>query len=39
MRNRVLAEDVASDMDSPPFAKSMMDGYALRAADVASELR
>jgi molybdopterin molybdotransferase len=30
---RVLAEDVASDIDSPPFDKSMMDGYALRASD------
>jgi molybdopterin molybdotransferase len=31
----VLAEDVASDLDSPPFDKALMDGYALRAADVA----
>ncbi len=30
---RVLAEDVRADIDSPPFAKSMMDGYAVRAAD------
>lgn len=30
---RVLAEDIASDLDSPPFAKSTMDGYALRSAD------
>lgn len=30
---RVLAEDVASDVDSPPFDKSLMDGYAVRAAD------
>lgn len=30
----VLAEDVASDLDMPPFDKAMMDGYALRAADV-----
>ncbi len=31
----VLAADVRSDMDMPPFRKSMMDGYALRAADTA----
>lgn len=33
---RVLAEDVRSDRDSPPFDKAMMDGYAVRAADLAS---
>ncbi|HEY7410989.1 MAG TPA: gephyrin-like molybdotransferase Glp [Vicinamibacteria bacterium] len=32
---RVLAEDVASDTDLPPFDRSAMDGYAVRAADVA----
>src|SRR4051794_15007987 len=31
---RVLSEDVASDIDSPPYAKSIMDGYAVRSADV-----
>jgi molybdopterin molybdotransferase len=30
---RVLAEDVASDLDVPPFDRSAMDGYALRAED------
>lgn len=30
---RVLAEDVYSDMDIPPFDNSAMDGYAVRAAD------
>ncbi len=30
---RVLAEDVVSDLDQPPFARSSMDGYALRAED------
>jgi molybdopterin molybdotransferase len=30
----VLAERVASDTDLPPFDKSAMDGYAVRAADV-----
>jgi len=29
----VLAEDVRSDRDVPPFTNSAMDGYALRAAD------
>lgn len=33
-----LAEDVASDCDMPPFDKSMMDGYAVRAADLPGEL-
>lgn len=28
-----LAEDVASDLDSPPFDKSLMDGYAVRSED------
>jgi molybdopterin molybdotransferase len=31
---RVLAEDVASDVDSPPHDKSVVDGYAVRVADV-----
>src|SRR5258706_4562982 len=30
----VLAESVASDLDSPPFDKAMMDGYAVRRADL-----
>ncbi|MGD0711807.1 MAG: gephyrin-like molybdotransferase Glp [Bacteroidales bacterium] len=32
--NRVLAEDVASDRDMPPFNRSAMDGYACRRADL-----
>src|SRR6266536_5268899 len=32
---RVLAEDVSTDSDLPPFDRSAMDGYAVRAADVA----
>jgi molybdopterin molybdotransferase len=36
--NRVLAEDVASDIDMPPFDKSMVDGYACRQADLAGDL-
>ena len=31
-----LAEDVSAPEDSPPFDKSLMDGFAVRAADVAS---
>jgi molybdopterin molybdotransferase len=37
--DRVLAEDVYSDMDIPPFANSAMDGYAVRAADTAGASR
>src|SRR3954470_22488673 len=33
---RVLAEDVAARRTQPPFAVSAMDGYAVRADDVAS---
>src|SRR5436853_224154 len=33
---RVLAEDVASDLDMPPFDKAMMDGYAVRSTDLAA---
>src|SRR5947199_8798710 len=32
---RVLAEDVVARRTQPPFAVSAMDGYAVRAADVA----
>ena len=32
----VLADDVKSDLDMPPFDKSAMDGFAVIAADVAS---
>lgn len=31
----VLVEDAISDLDSPPFDKALMDGYAVRSADVA----
>src|SRR5581483_11514338 len=31
----VVAEDVACDLDSPPHDKAMMDGYAVRSADLA----
>jgi molybdopterin molybdotransferase len=30
----VLAEDVAADMDLPPFDKSLVDGYAVRSEDL-----
>ena len=30
----VLAEDVASDVESPPYDKAMVDGYAVVAADM-----
>ncbi|WP_297516689.1 gephyrin-like molybdotransferase Glp [Thermococcus sp.] len=33
---RVLAEDVVSPIDSPPFDRSAVDGYALRAEDTFS---
>ena len=36
--NRVLAQDVVSDIDMPPFNKSTRDGYACRRADLANEL-
>jgi len=32
-----IAEDVVSDTDSPPFDKALMDGYAVRSADVVGE--
>jgi putative molybdopterin biosynthesis protein len=31
--NRVLAEDIIADMDIPPFNRSTVDGYAVRAED------
>ena len=33
---RVLAQDVVADTDLPPFDRSQMDGYAVRAADTTS---
>jgi molybdopterin molybdotransferase len=32
---RILAEDVRSDVEMPPFDRAAMDGYAVRAEDVA----
>ncbi len=37
--DRVLARDARSDRDLPPFNRAMMDGYAVRAAEVKPELR
>ena len=31
---QIVAEDLAADVDSPPFTKALMDGYALRAGDL-----
>jgi molybdopterin molybdotransferase len=31
-----LAEDLRNDRDAPPFDKSLMDGYAVRARDIAA---
>lgn len=36
---RVLAQDVVSDVDVPPFARAAMDGYAVRAADTRGATR
>ena len=37
--NRVLARDVVSSADVPPFDRAAMDGYAVRAADTAGASR
>ena len=37
--NRILAKDILSDMDMPPFDKSAMDGYACRKQDLKNELK
>jgi molybdopterin molybdotransferase len=34
--DRILAEDVVADCDLPPFDRAQMDGYAVRAEDVAT---
>src|SRR5262249_53290539 len=33
---QILAADVASDIDMPPYDKAMMDGYAVRAEDLSA---
>jgi molybdopterin molybdotransferase len=35
---RILAEDISSDMDMPPFDKATVDGFACRKADLENEL-
>ena len=37
--NRILAEDIYSDVDMPPFNKSAMDGYACRKEDLHAPLK
>ncbi|MDD2199166.1 MAG: molybdopterin molybdotransferase MoeA [Bacteroidales bacterium] len=37
--NRILAQDIVSDIDMPPFDKSAMDGYACRRDDINKELK
>jgi molybdopterin molybdotransferase len=37
VEGRVLADDLISTLDLPPWPNSAMDGYALRAADWAGE--
>jgi len=36
--NRILANDIASDMDMPPFNKSSVDGFACRKTDLGDDL-
>lgn len=36
--NRVLGEDVKSDIDLPPFNKATVDGFACRKSDLGAEL-
>ena len=36
--NRILAGDIASDMDLPPFKKSSVDGFACRKTDLENDL-
>jgi molybdopterin molybdotransferase len=36
--NRILAGDVVSDIDMPPFNKSSVDGFACRKSDLGSDL-
>jgi molybdopterin molybdotransferase len=36
--NRILAKEVISDADMPPFNKAAMDGYACRRSDLGNEL-
>src|SRR5438105_13959661 len=35
-QDRILAEDIIADTDLPPFDRAQMDGYAVRAEDIAN---
>lgn len=35
---RILAEDITSDINMPPFNKAAMDGFAIRESDINNEL-
>jgi len=37
--HRVIAEDIISDIDIPPFSKSTRDGFACRRVDLGNELK
>lgn len=37
-QGRVLAQDVFSDLNMPPFNKAAMDGFAIRESDIKNEL-
>lgn len=37
--NRILAHDIVSEINMPPFDKSAMDGYAVSSADCSESLR
>lgn len=37
--NRILAQDIESKIDMPPFDKSAMDGFAISLADVSKQYR
>jgi molybdopterin molybdotransferase len=37
--NRILAEDIFSDLDMPPFNRSAVDGYACRRSDLNNNLK
>lgn len=36
--NRILAQDIISDIDMPPFDKSAVDGYACKISDIKNNL-
>ena len=36
--NRILAQEVISDVDIPPFDKAAMDGFACRLSDLGNKL-